>query len=119
MVKAIQHEIVAASPTVCPERLPGHTNIFCEIRSSDQKAADLWGTTSWICLKEQHVESLCSSYLAFSPGALLESRWCSYLIVLTRLLTRRIQVLLYRFDFSMVVSSSCLFSSNGDISFSR
>ena len=60
-----------------------------------------WYTLTQICTK-RHTVFLCSSHLAFSPKALLKSRWCSHTTVLTLLLLERISVLFYqRLDFDM------------------
>ena len=43
----------------------------------------LWSVASRLCSK--HIVSLCSSCIAFTTNALLNSRWCSHAFVLTRL----------------------------------
>ena len=66
-----------------------------------------WGAASSICPK-QHAAFLHSSHLAFSPSALLKSRWYSHSIVLIWLQLSQQTILSFVFSWESYLISECV-----------
>ena len=101
-LKNIAYKLILTSPAVPSISCSFYLFVRWEVNGCT--SAVLWCAASRIC-SEQHVTSLCTSHLAFSPGILLKFKWCDHTIVLSQLQFGKIPILFHqRSEFHMVIN---------------